>query len=86
MTVNIQYYPFAISLICLGSAYLLDHGFRSFSGLIGPLLDPRFDHLSENRFLLALRTFWTQVFGRFRGLLDPHWTKFDGYGGSRESC
>lgn len=32
----VVYYPFAISLICLGFAYLLDHGFRSFSGLIGP--------------------------------------------------
>jgi hypothetical protein len=33
---------FAISLICLGSAYLMHHGFRWFSGLIGPILDPTF--------------------------------------------
>jgi hypothetical protein len=34
----VVHYPFAISLICLGSAYLLDQGFRSFSGPIGPKL------------------------------------------------
>src|SRR6266478_2465771 len=33
-------FSFAISLICLGSAYLLHPGFRWFSGLIGPILDP----------------------------------------------
>ncbi len=43
-------FSFAISLICLGSAYLLYPGFRWFSWLIGPILDPTVDRNS-----LALR-------------------------------
>jgi len=30
----------AISLLFLGSAYFVNHGFRGYSGVIGPKLDP----------------------------------------------